>query len=177
MPMDPRQAEVWAAYGWLIGVGQGIESLIRTIISAGDDPLATTPGEFEDVMGRLLDREKATLGLLIGKLESMGADAALITSLRDDVLADRNVLVHRYMIDRSAEIASPEGRAAMLSELAAVAPVFEESMRRLGEVIRAHLATLGKEPTDIEEATLRLTIQARDRLRTAQLSDAGPSSE
>jgi hypothetical protein len=166
MPMDPRQEEVWALFGWLIGMGQLIEDHLRVLLASGPDPVVRTVPEFEAVIQQL-DKQKATLGPLIGRLTEAGADARLVAQLRDDVLPDRNTLVHRYMVQRGTELGSPEGRAAILAELRPVAAEFEEAERALGNVIRNYLHRLGWSDADIERRSVEATRATRDRLRAA----------
>jgi hypothetical protein len=166
VPMDPRQGEVWALFGWLVGLGQLIEDHLRTIVASGPDPFTRTVPEFEAVIQEF-HKQKATMGILVGKLTEAGADAGLIARLRDDVLPDRNVLVHHYMVRRGTELGSPEGRTAILAELRPVAEEFEETTRALGEVIRVFLQRLGWSDDDIDHRSVEATRATRDRLRSS----------
>jgi hypothetical protein len=177
MPMDPRQAEVWALFGWLVGVGQLIEDHLRTILASGPDPVVRTAAEFEAMIDQL-DREKATMGRLITRLEELGADPRLISQLRDDVLPDRNVLVHRYIVKMGAALGSPEGRAAIVDELRPVAAEFEEVQRALAAVIRDYVHRLGWSDADIWNKAVEATRWERDRLRIASARpEPAPGSE
>jgi hypothetical protein len=157
--LDPDTEEVMAWAGVALAWGQALEAELSAFAWLSHPGTSTLSRR--DYLALLSRIQKQTLGRLVADLSARVPEQATMFTRLAEVIDRRNYFVHHFFRTpkRRAMLASPDGQAAMVSELRADVDNFRHWAEAIKPVVLMYAVEKGLRVRDLLERARSLRVQ------------------